>query len=492
MQPDGRPIVLSPGDSVAVSVGGEGPAPAGHKVALRDIAAGEAVLKYGSPIGVATEAIAAGAWVRERNLRSALAQASAYGRFERPYEWAERERALRLAAACPRSFRGYRREDGRVGTRSELWVVPTVGCVNGSARAIAEIARSELGLDAQALEHPYGCSQLGGDLEATRRVLARLALHPNAAAVVVVSLGCENNRLVDFRAEIEALGADGSYDPRRFAFLSLQDAGDELESARAALRSLAPLALDRRRVELPLSELCVGLKCGGSDGFSGVTANPLVGTLCDIIVASGGRAVMSEVPEMFGAEADLLRRCVDASAYGKLASVLQGFKDYFVRHGQEVYENPSPGNREGGITTLEEKSLGCVRKSGTSPVSDVLPYGGFASGRGLALVSGPGNDLVASTALAAAGANVILFTTGRGTPFGTVVPTLKIASNSDLARRKPNWIDFDAGRLVSGSSFDELGPELAEAVVAAASGGATKAELGGHRDIAIFKEGVTL
>jgi altronate hydrolase len=509
--PGGTALVLRSGDSVAVAVGDVEPGPvsalgdacgelatavervpAGHKLALRSIRRGEALLKYGRPIGLATADIAEGAWVHEHNLRSALVAGGGYGAPGEPYEWADRGRAEALLERWPRSFMGYRRPAGRAGTRGELWVIPTVGCVNGSARAIADLARDELGLAAQALEHPYGCSQLGGDLAATRRILARLALHPNAQAVVVVSLGCENNRLPEFRAEIEALGADGSYDPRRFAFLSMQELGDEIEEARKALRSLAPLVAGAERSELPISELALGLKCGGSDGFSGITANPLLGLACDALVAAGGRAIMTEIPEMFGAEAELLGRAASPGAFAALAAELQAFKDYYASHGQEVYENPSPGNREGGITTLEEKSLGCVRKAGTAPVAAVLPYGGRAEAPGLSIVAGPGNDLVSSTALAAAGANLILFMTGMGTPFGSVVPTMKVSSNSGLAERKPRWIDFDAGRLLSGASFDELALGLAEEMAAVAGGRATKAEAGGHRGIAIFKEGVTL
>ena len=503
----GRAVVLVEGDSVAVAVdpiepgpvdahgGAKGNCaealeriPAGHKLALRDIAAGTAILKYGRPIGFATRDIPAGAWVHEHNLRSALSARGDYGPFAGAYDWVERRGAAAPLERAPASFRGYKRANGSVGTRNELWVIPTVGCVNASARQVAEIARSEFGLDAQALEHPYGCSQLGDDLDATRRILARLALHPNAAAAIIVSLGCESNGLEGFKAEL----GPGGEDRRRIAFLPLQEVGDEAEEARRILGSFAPFIASQERVELPLSELRLGLKCGGSDGLSGITANPIVGRLCDILVAAGGSAIMTEVPEMFGAEEGLLARASSGEVRSGLASMLVSFKEYYASHGQEVYENPSPGNREGGITTLEEKSLGCVRKAGTAPVAAVLPYGGIAEERGLSILSGPGNDLVSSTALAAAGAQAIVFTTGRGTPFGSVVPTIKISSNSPLAARKPQWIDFDSGRLLAGASFDELALELLRKLVAAASGEATKAELGGHRGIAIFKDGVTL
>jgi altronate hydrolase len=504
-----KAIVLCRGDSVAVATAEIEPGPvevlgdarspsaevaeripAGHKIALCPIPRGAAAIKYGRPIGIATRDIAAGSWVHEHNLRSGLSGRGEYPPAAAAYVWADRGRAEALLSRAPRGFSGYRRPDGSVGTRNELWVLPTVGCVNGSARMIAELARSEFGLDAQALEHPYGCSQLDGgsdgDLGRTRRMLARLTLHPNAAAAIVVSLGCESNTLPDFRTEL------GNFDPRRIAFLPLQEVGDEAEEARRILKRLASFIGSQERKELPLSELSIGLKCGGSDGFSGITANPLVGILCDLIVAAGGRAIMTEVPEMFGAEDALMARSASPEVYGAFASMLSSFKDYFISHGQEVYENPAPGNKEGGITTLEEKSLGCVRKAGTSPVADVLPYGGRATARGLSLVSGPGNDLVSTTALAAAGAQEIVFTTGRGTPFGSVVPTVKLSTNSGLAERKPAWIDFDAGRVLAGFSFDDLAVELLHKVVAVASGEATRAEIGGHCGIAIFKDGVTL
>ena len=517
----GKALILCEGDSVAVAVAAMGPGPVellgevsapcpdaaeaipgGHKMALRDVARGAAVLKYGRPIGFATRDIAAGSWVHGHNLRSGLTAAGAgagdgrgQGRHD-AYVWADRDRAQALLDRAPRSFRGYRRADGSVGTRNELWVLPTVGCVNGSARMVAELARAEFGLDAQVLEHPYGCSQLGngseGDLGRTRGMLARLAMHPNAAAAVVVSLGCENNTLPEFKAELARIAGAAGADPRRIAFLPLQDVGDEAEEARRILKAMAAFIGSQHRGELPLSELSIGLKCGGSDGFSGITANPLVGRLCELVVAAGGRAVMTEVPEMFGAEDGLLAHSATAGVHEAFAAMLGGFKEHYVARGLELYENPSPGNNDGGITTLEEKSLGCILKAGTVPVAGIQPYGGRATESGLSLVSGPGNDLVSSTALAAAGAQVIVFTTGRGTPFGGLVPTVKVSSNSALAARKPGWIDFDAGRVLEGSSFEDLAVELLAKVVAVAGGEATRAEVGGHRGMAILKDGVTL
>jgi altronate hydrolase len=518
-----KAILLRAGDSVAVAVEelvsgtvaelsgdatGSCPraletVPRGHKLALRDIGAGEPVVKYGRPIGRATRDIEAGQWVHSHNLASALhaggAAGGAAGSAEGGagltsagggYAWAGRDRLAALLADPGRgystSFEGYSRKGGGVGIRNEVWIVPTVGCVNGSAEAMARLAREGFGLDAYALTHPYGCSQLGDDLDTTRTILSRLARHPNAGAVLVLSLGCESNRLGEFR---EALG---DYDRDRTGFIPLQEVEDETETASELFSRFAALLATDKRSPHPLSELRLGLKCGGSDGFSGITANPLVGRVCDLIVAAGGGAFMSEVPEMFGAEEELYERAADPEIRGAATAMIEGFKDYYASHDQPVYENPSPGNKDGGITTLEEKSLGCVRKAGNVPIAGILPYGGSSREAGLRLVSGPGNDLVSSTALAAAGAHIVLFTTGRGTPFGAPVPTLKISSNSDLAARKPGWIDFDAGRILAGEGFDALALELLRTIADTASGSRTRAEKAGHRGIAIFKEGVTL
>jgi altronate hydrolase len=461
--------------------------PKGHKLALADLRAGTPVVKYGLPIGLAKIAIPQGAWVHSHNLESGLRGIRTYEPSE-PFLWTGREPALRLLerAGLPEHFLGFQRPGGAVGIRNEVWIVPTVGCVNRTAETVAEMGRKEFGLDAWAFGHPYGCSQLGGDLDATRTILSRLAAHPNAAGAIVLSLGCENNTLPTFKAAL------GDFDASRIRFIHLQEAEDEMEAAREALASLAQLVADQGRVPLPLSELVLGLKCGGSDGFSGITANPLVGRVCELLVAAGGSALMTEVPEMFGAETELMARASSRVVFESEVRMVNAFKDYFIAHGQEVYENPSPGNREGGITTLEEKSLGCIRKAGTVPVMDVIAYGDRLRTKGLTLISGPGNDLVSSTALTAAGAHMILFTTGRGTPYGAPAPTLKLASNTELATRKPRWIDFDAGQVLSGVSFDDLAVELFREILAVAEGKRTKAELGGYREIAIFKDGVTL
>jgi altronate hydrolase len=501
-----RLILLNPLDSVAVAVDGldageagqllgcgQGEAvpaleaiPAGHKIALAALAQGQPVIKYGLPIGLARGPIPAGAWVHSHNLESGLEGARSY-QPSVPFVWTGGEAARELLAAngVPDVFQGYRRQ-GPAGIRNEVWIIPAVGCVNRSAQMIAELGRQEFGLEAFAFGHPYGCSQLGDDLEATRTILAGLAAHPNAAGAIVVSLGCESNTLPEFKAAI------GPFDEGRIRFIHLQTTEDEEGAARTELAALAALIGAQEREPLPLSELTIGIKCGGSDGFSGITANPLVGRVCELLVAAGGSVLMTEVPEMFGAETELMARAHSAEVFADEVRMVNAFKDYYAAHGQPVFENPSPGNREGGITTLEEKSLGCIRKAGLVPVMDVIPYGGRRRGRGLTLISGPGNDLVSATALTAAGAQLILFTTGRGTPFGAPAPTLKIASNTDLAVRKPRWIDFDAGRVLAGVSFDDLALELFRQVIAVAGGRPVQAERGGYREIAIFKDGVTL
>ncbi len=455
--------------------------PRGHKIAIACMEKGEPVIKYGHAIGVAKMDIRQGAWVHSHNLASSLQGTHAYLEPESVYSWDGI-----APASMPTTFKGYRRLDGSVGIRNEIWIIPTVGCANKAVEGMKLRARAELGLDAVCFTHPHGCSQLGDDLAGTQKILAGLVKHPNAAGVLVVSLGCENNRIESFK---EALG---SWDDNRVKFLCMQDVGDEEVEAVKLLKALADYAKGFDRGDIPLSELVLGMKCGGSDGFSGITANPLVGRVADLIVQMGGSVVLSEVPEMFGAETVLMNRACSKEVFGRIASLVNDFKQYFIRHGQEVYENPSPGNRDGGITTLEEKSLGCILKSGTSPVMDVISYGSQVREKGLTLLWGPGNDLVSATALSAAGAHMILFTTGRGTPYGAPSITIKISSHTDLSVRKPGWIDFDAGRILAGKSFDELDADLFGFIVKVASGEETRSEITGNRDIAIFKDGVTL
>ena len=439
----------------------------GHKYALRDIAAGENVIKYGMPIGHATCAIRAGEHVHVHNVATNLGDALAY-RYEPEFSDLERK-------AAP-VIRAFRHTDGRIGIRNDIWVVPTVGCVNALCERLAKACG---GL---ALTHPYGCSQMGADHERTANLLAALCLHPNAGGVLVVGLGCENNTLDSFRKRIEAASEGLSPNIR---FMRAQDPGDEYERGLALIAELEANR-PKERIEVPASELVVGLKCGGSDGFSGLTANPLVGRFSDWLASRGGSTVLTEVPEMFGAETLLMKRCRTRAVFDKCVRMVNDFKDYYVSHNQVCYENPSPGNKAGGITTLEDKSLGCVQKGGSAPVEDVLDYGEHVKAHGLSLITGPGNDLVASTVLAAAGCHLILFTTGRGTPFGCVVPTLKIASNSTLAQAKPNWIDWDAMANPDVESF-------AAKILAVASGDERALnETTGAQGIAIFKDGVTL
>ncbi|MGN0851762.1 MAG: UxaA family hydrolase [Kiritimatiellia bacterium] len=435
----------------------------GHKYARRAIPAGAAVVKYGMPIGRATRAIAAGEHVHVQNLQTTLGERRTYA-YEPAFADLPRER--------PPLVPMYRHADGRVGIRNDIWVIPTVGCVN---RLATRLATACGGL---ALTHPYGCSQLGADHETTANLLAALARHPNAGGVLVVALGCENNTLDSFKRRL------GDVSKLNIRFLRAQDPGDEFARGQALLADLLAKR-PQTREPVPASELVVGLKCGGSDGFSGLTANPLVGRFSDWLVARGGSTVLTEVPEMFGAETLLMNRCRTRAVFDKCVAMINGFKAYYARHNQACYENPSPGNKAGGISTLEDKSLGCVQKGGRAPVEDVLDYGQTVARHGLSLLTGPGNDLVAATVLAAAGCHLILFTTGRGTPFGTVVPTLKVATNSTLAASKAGWIDWDAMAHPDTEAF-------AAKVLAVAAGEPARNEVLDDRGIAIFKDGVTL
>lgn len=462
----------------------------GHKCALRDIAAGEMVVKYGFPIGHTRRPIAAGAWVHTHNLATNLAAEERYEYHPSPA--IADYLAGKFAAGDVPMFAGYRRPDGRVGVRNEVWVIPTVGCVNSLAERLAKRAGEALppGVDAVvAFPHPYGCSQLGDDHEYTRTILADLARHPNAGAVLLVGLGCENNGMDAF---LKLVDPDGTAGPR-LAHLVAQEEDDEFAAGMERLEALARHAAGARREPAPVSELRVGLKCGGSDGLSGITANPLLGAFSDWLVDRGGGTLLSEVPEMFGAERGLLDRAVDADVFARGVEMVNGFKRYFLRHGQTVYENPSPGNKAGGISTLEDKSLGCTQKGGRRPVADIIPYGGVAAKPGLTLLAGPGNDIVAVSALAAAGAQLILFTTGRGTPLGSPVPVVKVSSNTPLAEKKRGWIDFDAGPLAGGGeAMPAMLARFAASVLAVAGGVKTRNERNGCRDFAIFKDGVTL
>ncbi len=454
--------------------------PMGHKAALRDIRKGETVIKYGYPIGEATEEIPKGTHVHTHNLRTLLSG-------EKEYEWHPMHPQTRKAE--PAVFQGYPREKGRPGIRNELWILPTVGCVNDVAKALVQRAQKLAGGSVEgvyAFPHPYGCSQLGEDQENTRKVLADLATHPNAGGVLVLGLGCENSGIAQIKPYM------GDYDESRVRFLICQEVEDELEAGMKLLEELAERMRKDRREPCSADQLVIGMKCGGSDGLSGITANPTIGVFSDLLTGMGGTTILTEVPEMFGAETILMNRCESTELFEKTVRLINDFKRYFEASHMPVYENPSPGNKAGGITTLEDKALGCTQKSGSSPVKGVLSYGEKVTAAGLNLLSAPGNDLVASTALAVSGAQMVLFSTGRGTPFGCPVPTVKIASNSPLARRKKNWIDFNAGRLLEGMTLEELGAELMQTVLETASGKITRNEENGFHDLAIFKQGVTL
>ena len=453
--------------------------PRGHKVALRAIRAGEPVAKFGFPIGVARKPIIPGEHVHSGNLATGLS-----GTLDYRYEPAP---AAVLPHASLASFQGYVRADGRVGTRNEIWVLPTVGCVARTAERIAQASARALGSQidgVHAFAHPHGCSQLGHDLDGTRSILASLACHPNAGGVLIIGLGCEENQIAALIAEVPEW--------RRPAIRTLiaQASADEVEEGCALVAELAEQATCER-TKVGLERLVLGVKCGGSDGLSGLTANPLVGRVSDRVNAAGGRVIATEIPEMFGAERMLMRRAADRHVFDRLVELVNGFKQYFIDHGEPVSDNPSPGNVAGGITTLEEKSLGAVQKAGHAQVVDVITYGGRAAKDGLTILEAPGNDAVSSTALAAAGATAILFTTGRGTPMGFPVPTVKIASNSELARRKPGWIDFNAGAVLD-VGMDATADALVARLCTIASGAATAAERNGEREIAIWKRGVTL
>ena len=449
--------LIHPDDNVEVNIEN------GHKYARYDIKKGEAVIKYGFPIGYAVCDIKAGEHVHSHNLKTALSENS---------EYQYNPLCLTYEKSEPATIKAYVRKDGKIGIRNDIWIIPTVGCINKIAESIA----AKTG--AFAFTHPYGCSQLGDDMLTTQQILSGLIKHPNAGGVLVLGLGCENNNIAELKKIL------GEYDEERVIFLNAQDCEDEIAEGVKLINTLQDKAEKDIRQDVPVSKLVVGLKCGGSDGLSGITANPMVGRITDILVSMGGSCVLTEVPEMFGAEKILLNRCVNADVFGKADSMIKGFKEYFVSHNQPVSENPSPGNKEGGITTLEEKSLGCVQKGGKAPVSDVLDYGETVSKPGLSLLNGPGNDMVAVTNLTAAGCHIILFTTGRGTPLGAPVPTLKIATNSSLYKKKKAWLDFDAQAMTDDELFSLL--------VETANGKETRNEINGCREIAVFKDGVTL
>lgn len=456
----------------------------GHKVALKDLKKGDHVMKYGFPIGHALEDIGVGEWVHTHNTKTNLSGTQEYSYMQKLTENPFQNEQL--------TFKGYKRSNGLVGIRNELWIVPTVGCVNGIAEKIIKRFEKEVNDIAPfdnllVFKHSFGCSQLGDDHENTKQILLNAVNHPNAAGVLVLGLGCENNEMVTFKESL------GNVDDDRIKFLVSQDVTDEIEAGVELVKEIHAHAQNDKREDVPLAELKIGLKCGGSDGFSGITANPLLGRFSDFLIAQGGTTVLTEVPEMFGAETILMERAETEEVFHKTVALINDFKDYFLTFNQPIYENPSPGNKAGGITTLEDKSLGCTQKAGSAPVVDVLKYGEVLQRKGLNLLSAPGNDLIASSALAAAGCHIVLFTTGRGTPFGTFVPTMKVSTNTPIYEAKPHWIDFNAGTLLE----DDVSPELVlrdfiDYIIQVANGEFVNNEKNDFRELAIFKTGVTL
>ena len=452
----------------------------GHKFALKNLKNGESIIKYGNPIGHATADIPAGSWIHTHNLKTGLGELLTYSYNKNTTLLPKRE---------PRFFQGYRRKNGRAGVRNEIWIIPTVGCVNNVATAIERASQKYITdqIDGVcAFPHPYGCSQMGDDQDNTRQILADLINHPNAGGVLVLGLGCENSNIDELKKFI------GDYDNKRVRFLVAQDCEDEISDGIEVVKELITYASTFKREPISASELVIGMKCGGSDGLSGITANPTVGAFSDKLISMGGSTILTEVPEMFGAEVSLMNRCETEELFNQTVSLVNDFKNYFKSHNQTIYENPSPGNKKGGISSLEDKSLGCTQKSGSAPVMGVLSYGEPVKAKGLNLLSAPGNDLVASTALAASGAHIVLFTTGRGTPFASPVPTIKISTNNQLAQKKQNWIDFNCGVMVEDTSLDVLSDNLLDFVLEVASGKKSKSEEAGFHDMAIFKQGVTL
>lgn len=467
-------------DNVAVALVEADGVPAGHKVAVCDINKDEPIIKYGFPIGKARENIAKGEHVHCHNIYSDMKKIDGY---EYSPEFSE------LLKQSPKTFMGYKRKNGKVGIRNEVWIIPTVGCVNAIAKAIEDESQQYKYENIDGIfsySHPYGCSQLGDDQFNTQKMLCGLINHPNAAGVLVLSLGCENNNLDEMKKVL------GEYDEERVKFLVCQETEDEIADGVNLVKELCEYANGFTRTQCDASDLVIGLKCGGSDGFSGITANPLVGKISDKLISMGGSAILTEVPEMFGAEALLFDRCRTKEIFDDAVNLINNFKDYFASYGEPIDENPSPGNKAGGISTLADKALGCTQKGGSAPVEDVLSYGETVKEKGLSLLQAPGNDLVAACALASSGAHMVLFTTGRGTPFGCPVPTLKISSNTALFNNKSKWIDYNAGQLLDGKTMEFCTDEFFSLIIEVANGKKAKSENLDKRDIAIFKDGVTL
>lgn len=453
--------------------------PKGHKFSNSNIKKGDDIFKYGMPIGVAIKDIEIGSWVHTHNIKTKLNENQSY-KYNKTSIDKEEYRDIK-------TFKGYRRDNGKVGIRNDIFILPTVGCINKICKNLEKLASKEYpDNEFLAIEHKYGCSQLGDDLEYTQKILAGIAKNPNASGVLVLSLGCENNQIEEFKKYLEPINKD------RIKFLQVQDVSDEIEEAMKLIDELVVYSEKFKREEIDISELTIGFKCGGSDGFSGISANPLCGYTSDYLVDNKATTILTEVPEMFGAETLLMNRAKDEKVFNQIVKLINDFKDYFRSHGQTVYENPSPGNKKGGITTLEDKSLGCIQKGGNREVEGVLNFGEYPEDKGFHILNGPGNDLVSSTNLVASGCNIIVFTTGRGNPFGTVVPTIKMSTNKALYDKKRNWIDFDASPVLRGMKFEDLRDQFIDYLIEVASGNKVKNEINGFREISIFKDGVIL
>lgn len=491
-------FIINQKDCVEINLDATNGKIVGHKYALKDIHVGEPIIKYGLPIGTATQFIAKGEHVHTHNIKTTLNDVVEYNyqpQLAQAHEVSEKNRELARKKVV---VNVYERSTGLIGIRNELWIIPTVGCVNGVSNRIIDAFKSECmeqGINLlklpnfdgiYAYTHQYGCSQMGDDHINTRKTLQNIATHPNAGGVLVIGLGCENNQIDTFKETL------GEYDPERIRFLVAQKVEDEIAEGVKLVRELFEKMVTDIRVEKPLSMVRVGLECGGSDGLSGITANPLIGHFSDYIIGQGGTSVLTEVPEMFGAETILMNRCVDETVFHKTVEMVNGFKEYYKKHDQVIYENPSPGNKNGGISTLEDKSLGCTTKAGSSQVIDVLQNTQKLQKHGLNLISAPGNDAVATTTLGMCGCHMVLFSTGRGTPFGGFIPTMKISTNSALYQLKPNWIDFNAGQLLDGVSMDDLLELFINKIVSVINGEKTQQEKNNYREISIFKSGVTL
>lgn len=451
------------------------PIPYGHKVALVSIPKGGRIIKYGYPIGRAVRSISPGEHVHVHNTESGRA----HGDTARPVI---REESSLIPRFPQDTFLGFRRQDGRVGVRNHVLVMASVHCVNGG---VERIGREVPGV--VALPHIYGCSQLGEDLAQTRRVLEGYVSHPNVGATLIVGLGCE---ALPTRELVDGL-RDRGY---RVELLLLQEIG----GSRAAVRKGKELAAELlgevgklRPEPVPLSELVVGVECGGSDAWSGVTANPAVGAIADALVAHGGTVILSEVTEFIGAEHILAARAISPEVGKAILRAVARREGVAVEMGVDLRgAQPSPGNMEGGLTTIEEKSLGAIVKGGTTPVREFLGYGERPSARGLVVMDTSGNDLESVTGMVAGGAQVVLFTTGRGTPVGNpIVPVIKISSNTPLYERMRDDLDFDAGSILRGEPPTSVAARLAALLLEVAGGRPTQAEVWGHREFAIEPRG---